>query len=80
MTLERVVAAEVDARQAVRGAMLLMFAVGMGSLAWMFALGALMAIEKNAARARGMSRPLGIVLIGAGATLMLAAFIPTGTA
>ena len=33
--------------------MLLMFAVGIGSLAWMFALGALMAVEKNAVWARG---------------------------
>jgi predicted metal-binding membrane protein len=56
--------------------MLLMFAVGMGSLAWMFALGALMAIEKNASWARGLSKPLGIVLIGVGATLVLAALIP----
>jgi predicted metal-binding membrane protein len=53
--------------------MLLMFAVGVGSLAWMFALGALMAIEKNAVWARGLSKPLGIVLVGAGATLVLAA-------
>ncbi len=52
--------------------MLLMFAVGMGSLAWMFALGAVMAVEKNAVWARGLSRPLGIVLIGAGATLCIA--------
>jgi predicted metal-binding membrane protein len=56
--------------------MLLMFAVGVGSLAWMFALGALMAIEKNATWARGLSRPLGIVLIGAGSTLSLAALFP----
>jgi predicted metal-binding membrane protein len=54
--------------------MLLMFAVGMGSLAWMFALGAVMAIEKNASWGRGLSRPLGIVLIAAGSALVLAAF------
>jgi hypothetical protein len=32
-----------------------------------------MAIEKNATWGRGLSRPLGIVLIGAGSTLTLAA-------
>jgi predicted metal-binding membrane protein len=58
--------------------MLLMFAVGMGSLAWMFALGAVMAIEKNATWGRLLSRPLGIVLIGAGSTLTLAALLPVG--
>jgi hypothetical protein len=35
-----------------------------------------MAVEKNAVWARGLSRPLGIVLIGAGATLSLAALLP----
>ena len=58
--------------------MLLMFAVGVGSLAWMFALGAIMAIEKNATWGRGLSRPLGIVLIGAGTTLTLGALLPAG--
>lgn len=53
--------------------MLLMFAVGVGSLAWMFALGTIMAIEKNASWGRSLSRPLGIVLIGAGTTLVLGA-------
>ncbi len=56
--------------------MLLMFAVGVGSLAWMFALGAIMAIEKNAVWARGLSHPFGIVLIGAGSALCLAALVP----
>ena len=59
--------------------MLLMFAVGVGSLAWMFALGAIMAIEKNAPWGKGLSRPLGIVLIAAGSTLCLAVFLPAGT-
>jgi predicted metal-binding membrane protein len=53
--------------------MLLMFAVGVGSLTWMFALGTIMAIEKNATWGRSLSRPLGIVLIGAGTTLILGA-------
>jgi predicted metal-binding membrane protein len=56
--------------------MLVMFAVGMGSLVWMFALGTVMAIEKNAAWGRMLSRPLGIVLISAGGALSLAAFVP----
>ncbi len=56
--------------------MLLMFAVGMGSLAWMFGLGAVMAVEKNATWGRGLSRPFGIVLIGIGTTLLLAALWP----
>ena len=58
--------------------MLLMFAVGVGSLLWMFALGAIMAIEKNATWGKGLSRPLGIVLIGAGTTLCLAAVMLPG--
>ena len=56
--------------------MLVMFAVGMGSLVWMFALGAVMAIEKNATWGRQLSKPLGIVLIAAGTSLGLAAMFP----
>jgi predicted metal-binding membrane protein len=55
--------------------MLLMFAVGMGSLAWMFALGGVMAVEKNASWGKGLSKPLGIVLIGAGTTLLLGSLV-----
>ncbi|WP_179404989.1 DUF2182 domain-containing protein [Burkholderia guangdongensis] len=44
--------------------MLLMFAVGAGSLGWMLALAAAMAIEKNAAWGAGLSAPLGVALIG----------------
>jgi predicted metal-binding membrane protein len=43
--------------------MLVMFAVGLGSLAWMLLLGAVMAIEKNVSWGRRLSRPLGVVLI-----------------
>jgi predicted metal-binding membrane protein len=43
--------------------MLVMFAVGLGSLAWMLALGVVMAIEKNASWGKRLSRPLGVVLI-----------------
>ena len=39
--------------------MLLMFVVGTGSVGWMLALGAVMAIEKNAAWGRWLSQPLG---------------------
>lgn len=43
--------------------MLLMFAMGTGSLLWMLGLGMLMAIEKNFSWGRHISMPLGIVLI-----------------
>lgn len=43
--------------------MLLMFAVGVGSLAWMLVLGAVMAIEKNIPWGRVLSMPLGTVLL-----------------
>ncbi len=43
--------------------MLVMFGLGLGSLAWMLVLGAVMAIEKNASWGRRISRPLGVLLI-----------------
>jgi predicted metal-binding membrane protein len=43
--------------------MLLMFAVGTGSVGWMLALGAIMAIEKNLPWGRRLSVPLGIALL-----------------
>jgi predicted metal-binding membrane protein len=43
--------------------MLLMFAVGTGSLGWMLALGAAMAIEKNVSWGKQISAPLGIGLV-----------------
>jgi len=43
--------------------MLLMFAVGTGSVGWMLALGAVMAIEKNAPWGRRLSAPLGMGLL-----------------
>jgi predicted metal-binding membrane protein len=46
--------------------MLLMFAVGIGNLGWMLALGAIMAIEKNMPWGRRISAPLGFGLIAAG--------------
>ncbi len=49
--------------------MLLMFAVGMGNLAWMFLLGVVMGIEKNMSWGRRLGKPLGIVLICWGLTI-----------
>jgi predicted metal-binding membrane protein len=52
--------------------MLLMFAVGIGSLGWMLGLGAVMAIEKNVSWGRRLSAPVGVVLAaGALATALL---------
>ena len=50
--------------------MLLMFLIGgVGSLGWMLALGAVMAVEKNIAWGRKISAPLGAVLVGGGLIL-----------
>ncbi len=50
--------------------MLLMFLIsGVGSLGWMLALGAVMAVEKNIAWGRKLSAPLGAVLVGGGLIL-----------
>ena len=43
--------------------MLLMFVVGTGSVGWMLALGAVMAVEKNMPWGRRISRPLGLLLL-----------------
>ncbi len=52
--------------------MLLLFAIGTGSIGWMVALGAVMAIEKNTSWGRRLARPLGAVLLGcAGAVAAL---------
>ncbi len=51
--------------------MLLMFAVGLGNLGWMLALGAVMAAEKNMPWGRQLSAPLGGVLVGWGLVLAL---------
>ena len=50
--------------------MLLMFAVGMGSLGWMLAIGAVMATEKNAPWGARLSAPLGIALLFASAAIV----------
>lgn len=51
--------------------MLLMFAFGTFSVVWMFALAAVMALEKNSAWGRRLSTPLGYVLIGIGGVAAL---------
>ncbi len=43
--------------------MLLMFAIGVGSLGWMLALGAVMAVEKNVSWGRRLTKPLGVTLL-----------------
>ena len=43
--------------------MLLMFAVGVGNLGWMLALGAVMSVEKNVSWGRRLSKPLGVTLL-----------------
>src|SRR5438445_13716746 len=52
--------------------MLLMFAIGTGSVAWMLGLGAVMAIEKNVGWGRRITIPLGVALIaGAGVVIIM---------
>jgi predicted metal-binding membrane protein len=51
--------------------MLLMFAVGVGNIAWMLVLGAVMAIEKNMPWGRRLSAPLGLALLGWGGAILL---------
>jgi predicted metal-binding membrane protein len=51
--------------------MLLMFAVGLGNLAWMLALATVMAVEKNLPWGRRLSAPLGVVLLTAGVTVLV---------
>lgn len=43
--------------------MLLMFAIGVGSLGWMLVLGGVMAVEKNIPFGRRMSAPMGVALL-----------------
>ena len=50
--------------------MLVMFAVGTGSLAWMLALAAVMAAEKNLRWGRRLRAPLGVALLAAAAVLV----------
>jgi predicted metal-binding membrane protein len=50
--------------------MLVLFAVGLGNLAWMLALGAVTAIEKNAPWGRRLGRPLGVMLLIGGVAVL----------
>ena len=52
--------------------MLCMFVVGTGSLGWMLALGALMAIEKNVPGGARLRLPIGLGLLGAAAAIVVA--------
>jgi len=51
--------------------MLLMFALGSGSLGWMLVLGAVMAAEKNLPWGGQMSQPLGLVLLTGGVAVLI---------
>ena len=53
--------------------MLLMFAVGVGNLGWMLALGAVMAVEKNVPWGRRLSAPLGVLLVIGSVTILMLA-------
>ena len=50
--------------------MLLMFVVGVGSLAWMLVLAVVMAIEKNLSWGRRLTLPLGVVLLATAVTVV----------
>ncbi len=51
--------------------MLVMFALGMGNLGWMLAIAAVMAIEKNVARATFLGPLIGVVLLGSAVWLAI---------
>jgi predicted metal-binding membrane protein len=51
--------------------MLLMFALGAGSLGWMLVLGAVMAAEKNLPWGEQLSRPLGMLLLISGVAILI---------
>jgi predicted metal-binding membrane protein len=51
--------------------MLLMFAVGTGSVGWMLAMGVVMAVEKNLPWGRWLSAPLGAALLAAAVVILV---------
>jgi predicted metal-binding membrane protein len=59
--------------------MLLVFAVGVGNIAWMLALGAVMAVEKNMPWGRRLSAPLGVFLLLGGLAIVVSGML-TGRA
>jgi predicted metal-binding membrane protein len=59
--------------------MLVMFAVGVGNIAWMLALGAVLAVEKNMPWGRRLSAPLGVLLLAGGLALAVTGTV-SGTA
>jgi predicted metal-binding membrane protein len=50
--------------------MLVMFSVGLGSMLWMLMIGAITAVEKNVSWGRRLARPLGVVLLLAGLSVV----------
>ena len=50
---------------------MVMFALGMGSFGWMLALAAVMAVEKNVARAAWLGPVIGVVLLGSAVWLVV---------
>lgn len=56
--------------------MLLMFGVGVGNVAWMLALGAVMAVEKNMPWGRKLSAPVGAGLLAWGGLILINGFRP----
>jgi predicted metal-binding membrane protein len=51
--------------------MLLMFGVGVGNVAWMLGLGAVMVVEKNLSWGRKLSAPIGIALLAWGGLILI---------
>jgi predicted metal-binding membrane protein len=58
--------------------MLVMFATGVGSLAWMLALAAVMVLEKTSRWGARLVVPVGIALLVAGLAIAAPALIPIG--
>jgi predicted metal-binding membrane protein len=58
--------------------MLVMFATGVGSLAWMLGLTAVMVAEKTTRRGARLVAPVGLVLLLTGAALSVAALVGAG--
>jgi predicted metal-binding membrane protein len=56
--------------------MLVMFALGLGSLAWMLGVGALMAVEKGTAAGQRLSWPIGLALAATGIAVALNVWPP----